>query len=286
MLPSLVDTHIHIWDLEKVSYPWLKGNTTILNRTYAIEELADLHKEQGVGAGILVQASNNYEDTDLMLSVTAETDWLQGVVGWLPLLDPKATAEGIEKYKSNPYFKGIRHLIHDEPDAQWLLQPNVQESLKLVAEAGLTYDIVGVNNQHLECAIKTASAIPNLKLVIDHLNQPPIGTPKAYKAWQDLIKVYAALPNAYAKISGLGLTAKSNGFEKWHSLNIEEPIEFVLQTFGSERCMFGSDWPVALLAGGYNFTLQQYHKAFSKVCTSESDLSNVYMLTAHKFYSF
>jgi L-fuconolactonase len=153
---DLIDTHVHIWDLEKVDYPWLKGNQSILNRSYHIEELAPQLSTASVTKGILVQAANSFEDTNAMLTVANQQDWIQGVVGWLPLLDPTASYQALQSYALNPYFKGVRHLIHDEPNSAWLLQPTVIESLHILAKYNLSYDLVGINHDHIKTALAVA----------------------------------------------------------------------------------------------------------------------------------
>jgi L-fuconolactonase len=160
MTKRIVDTHIHTWNLEGAAYPWLKNNTTILNKTYAIAELSPLVHNANVTEGVLVQAANNFEDTDMMLATAAQTAWIAGVVGWLPLADPEETDRILnKKYLSNEYFKGCRHLIHNETDTQWLLQEKVMESLKILAGYHIPYDIVGINIAHLETAIQVAERL-------------------------------------------------------------------------------------------------------------------------------
>src|SRR5579872_433492 len=144
MAIHVIDTHIHVWDLEKVEYPWLSGNVSILNRTYALEELEAERKAAGVSAGILVQAANSVEDTDWMLKTPEAHPWIRGIVGWLPLQDPEATGRLLEeRYRPGGLLKGVRHLIHDEADPRWLLRDGVLESLGLLAERGVPYDVVG-----------------------------------------------------------------------------------------------------------------------------------------------
>src|SRR3954470_4029678 len=133
MARRIIDTHVHIWNFEKAAYEWLRNDTSILNRNYDIQELDEERVEAGVTGGVLVQAANNAADTEWMLTVAERTDWIMGVVGWLPLKDPRATMKVLEKYRANRYFKGVRHLIHDEPDARWLLQDEVMESLHILA---------------------------------------------------------------------------------------------------------------------------------------------------------
>ena len=279
----LADTHVHIWDFSKASYSWLDGNTSILNRTYSIDEIAADRKTATVTHGVLVQAANNTQDTDWMLHVAAHTNWIAAVVGWVPLTNPDATANALEHYKSNPYFKGVRHLIHDEPDAQWLLQPTVLESLQLLADAGIPYDVVGILPAHIRTALQVAEKVPQLKLIFDHLNQPPIATADRFGEWGELMQEAAQHPNFYAKISGLGTTAQAGN--AWTNATIEPYVSFALQQFGVKRCMLGGDWPVSLLAGSYTYSWQQYHKLLQSLLTPEEQHMVKYA-NAADFYQF
>lgn len=263
MTEHIVDTHIHVWDLERIEYAWLKNDTSILNKTYSIEQLTpDIYKAN-VTDGILVQAANNFEDTDMMLEVADRTDWIKGVVGWLPLIDPVAMERSLtDKYLKNNYYKGCRHLIHNEVDTQWLLHDKVIESLKILAAHHLTYDIVGVNADHLQAAIKVAEKIPDLKMVFDHLNQPPIASKEKFGRWGELMKEAAQHNNLYAKISGLGTTA-GNG-NNWAKDDLKPYVMYALELFGTDRCFCGGDWPVALLAGPYEKAWQAYRQIFTE----------------------
>lgn len=204
---KIIDTHIHIWDFEKAEYAWLENDTSILKQPYQLKDLEDKREAAGVSEGILVQAANNFEDTNWMLENAAAHDWIKGVVGWLPLMDPSATARALEdRYLSNGYFKGVRHLIHDEPDPKWLLQPAVLESLQLLADHHLTYDLVGVLPAHIDTALKVAEKVPELKMVFDHLNQPPIQEGLHFGAWGNKMREAAEHPMFHVKISGMGTT--------------------------------------------------------------------------------
>jgi L-fuconolactonase len=130
----IADTHVHVWDLGRARYPWLDGDDSILNRTWRIGELESYRKTAGVTTGVLVQASGNLEDTELMLETARDTDWIGGVVAWLPLMDTRETLHLLEeRFLAEEYFKGVRHQIHDERDPRWLLQAPVVDSLKLLA---------------------------------------------------------------------------------------------------------------------------------------------------------
>lgn len=281
-MQKIIDTHIHVWNFDKAVYPWLDGNTTILNRTYGIEEIESERKQTGIAEGVLVQASNNGEDTDWMLEVAANTGWIKGVVGWLPLLDTTATSNALDKYSSNNYFKGVRHLIHDEADPTWLLQPAVIDSLKILAERNITYDVVGVLPQHIETVLKVAEKIPALKMVFDHLNQPPMKTNERFGAWGNLMKTASQHKNFHAKISGLG-TATANP-DNWAIEDIKPYVSFILEHFGTDRCFCGGDWPVSLLAGSYSNTWNKYKQVINDlVDANESD--KIFYSNAGQFYN-
>jgi L-fuconolactonase len=276
---KIIDTHIHIWDFAQAEYSWLKGDTSILNRSYAIAELEPARQQAGITEGILVQAANNYEDTDWMLAVAHATPWVKGVVGWLPLQDPAATAEKLVVYKTNTYFKGVRHLIHDEPDARWLLQPAVLESLQILADNHITYDVVGILTEHIEVVLEVAAKVPNLKMVFDHLNQPPIRSKQRFGVWGSLMQQAAQHPNLFVKISGLGTCAGKS----WQQQDLAPYIGFVLEHFGTHRCFCGGDWPVSLLGGEYT----AIWKAYKDIVTQQAGAAaeNIFYHNAHQFYN-
>jgi L-fuconolactonase len=282
-MPRIIDTHIHIWDFAKADYPWLKGDTSILNRTYTIQEIETERKAAGITDGIMVQASCNLDDTSLMLEVAIENDWIQGVVCWLPLMDTEQTGRILEDdFLPNRYFAGVRHLIHDEPDANWLLQPAVIESLKLLAKYNKSYDVVGVKPEHIETVLKVSALVPELKMVFDHLNAPPISSGEKYGRWGELIKEAAQNKNFYAKISGLG-TAGGN-FEGRTAEHIKPYVAFALEQFGTNRCFCGGDWPVSALANTYSKTWQ-ITKGIIEDLLNKEDQQKVYFENSNSFYN-
>jgi L-fuconolactonase len=279
---EMIDAHVHVWNFEKAEYAWLKNDTSILNRNYDISALNAELPKAGVTGGVLVQAANNFEDTNWMLQVADTNGWIKGVVGWLPLLEPSFTAAALKEYSGNRYFKGVRHLIHDEPDPKWLLQPTVIQSLSLLAEYDVPYDVVGVTTEHLRAALEVAAKVPKLRLVLDHLNQPPIAAGEQFGEWGELMKEAAQHENFYVKISGLGVTAKKGS--AWTAGDIQPYVEFVLQHFGENRCCCGGDWPVSLLAGDYSYTWQQYKTVLSGLL-NEPALEKVLSANAVRIYN-
>lgn len=247
---SIIDTHVHVWDLEAARYAWLEGSTSILNRTYRLEEIQVERVSAGVTGGVLVQAENHLEDTEHMLRVARASGWIGGVVGWLPLTDPAQTARLLtDIYLHEPLFKGVRHLIHGEPDPKWLLQPEVLESLSILTAHDIPYDLVGVLPAHIETALIVAERVPGLRMVFDHINQPPIASGERYGRWGDLMKAAAQHPCFHVKISGLGIAG--GDFKGRRPEDILPYVAFAVEHFGPARCFCGGDWPVSLLAMGY-----------------------------------
>lgn len=280
---KIIDTHVHVWDLRRAEYPWLQGDTSLLKRSWTIEKLETERKEAGITSGVLVQASGNVEDTDLMLETAYNTEWIQGVVCWLPLKNTGATQLLLDKkYLKEKYFKGVRHRIHDENDPQWLLQPAVIESLKLLAAHNIPYDVVAVLPDHIETALNVAEQVPDLRMVFDHLSQPPIATKEKFGKWGELMKAAAGHKNFHAKISGLG-TASGN-FQDRTEDDIKPYVEFALEQFGIDRCFCGGDWPVSLLFTNYSNTWKIYRNILSQL-VNEDEQEKIFYTNAQRFYN-
>ena len=283
MKKMIIDTHIHIWNLEKVRYEWLDGDTSILNRTYMFEELLPEMDASPVASGILVQAANNLEDTDLMLNTVRRHQEITGIVGWLPLMKPDKVHTLLkERFLQTPYFKGVRHLIHNESDTKWLLQSEVIESLSILASNNIPFDVVGINDDHLRTAIAVGEKLPSLRMVLDHLNQPPVKSGERFGTWGALMKEIATNANVYAKISGLG-TASGNP-AGWTAADISPCIAYVLDVFGTDRCFCGGDWPVSTLAGSYTKHWEKYTQVIDALLNSE-EAENLYYNNASRFYN-
>jgi L-fuconolactonase len=198
------------------------------------------------------------------------------------LFDHDATGKALEVYLANPWFKGVRHLIHNEPDETWLLQAPVLESLSILAKHNVPYDLVGIKTAHIETALKVAEKVPGLRMVFDHLNQPPVSAGIALGNWGELMREAAGNANMYAKISGLG-TASGN-FTGWTARDLEPSIEFILNHFTVDRCFCGGDWPVSLLAGSYSKTWLAY-RGLLDVLADQTANEKILCLNAERFYN-
>lgn len=277
---NLIDAHQHFWNLEKVAYPWLKPEHGVLNRTFTPEELEPQLLAAGISGTVLVQAANGFEDTRSMLEQAQKHDWIKAVVGWIPLTEPEIATRALEIFGVHPKFKGVRHLIHDEPDADYLLKPEVLATLEILAERGFTFDVVSVLPRHLELVTVVAAKIPKLKMVVDHLSKPPIKT-GGWQPWADLLKAAGQFENVYAKISGLNTAAD---WENWNASHLEPYVDFAFQCFGAERLMFGSDYPVAILAGDYAQVWQETNVLLEKLAPDQK--TQILGGTAASFYGF
>lgn len=281
-MEASIDTHVHIWDLERGQYEWLKGDASILNQSYSFEAFLPSLKAANVTQCILVQADNTLDDTERMLEVARTYAQVVGVVGWLPLMNPEQTLSLLEEqYFQEPYFKGVRHLIHNEPDPKWLLQDSVMKSLAILSKHKIPFDVVGTTCEHLETVLEVANQLPELQMVLDHLNQPPIATKERFGKWGELMKEAAQHPSIHAKISGLGTATGKLG--TWTAEDIKPYILYALEEFGHDRCFCGGDWPVSLLAGSYTHTWDAYQGILKEVL-SASALRKVLRGNAQSFY--
>ena len=261
-----VDTHQHFWNLDKVAYPWLTLDFGPIYRNFSPDELALQLAAAGVDKTVIVQSMNSYADTDSMLAIAEAYDWVAGVVGWLPIHDPAETAKKLEEYEKNRYFKGIRHLIHEETNPDWVVQKQVIEGLNILADRGLTFDVVAVFPNHLKHVPTLAESVPNLKMAIDHLAKPPLGD--ADRAiWREQLAAAAESQNVFAKVSGLNTVTAD--FENWSYEDIKPLVDFAIETFGADRLMFGSDWPVATLAGDYAKVWNETNKCLADLSAEE-----------------
>lgn len=274
----VIDAHQHFWNLEKLSYPWLTPDLTPIYRTFEPPDLEPLLRAAGVDRTVLVQAANSYEDTDAMLARADAYPWIAAVVGWVPLNRPDEAAAAVERYRAHRAFAGVRHLIHDDPDPDWVVQDSVIEGLRILAAADLTFDLVGVLPRHLEHVVTLAERVPGLRIVIDHLNKPLIKD-GGWEPWATLLARAAEPPAVYAKISGLNTAADR---EQWTAADLRPYVEHAIEVFGPRRLMFGSDWPVANLAGDYAKVWRETNAVLADL--AEPDRAAVFGGTARDFY--
>jgi L-fuconolactonase len=209
---------------------------------------ADLHKEMiaaGISGSVAVQARQTVEETRWLLELAGQNDFMKGVVGWVPLADPKVGAV-IEKFAVNRKLRGVRHVLQDEPDENHILREDFNRGIRELAHYNLTYDIL-IFERHLPQTIQFVDKYPNQKFVVDHLAKPRVKY-KAISPWREHMHELAKRQNVYCKISGLATEADHR---KWTEEQLQPYMDTVIEAFSPRRVMFGSDWPVCLLAIGY-----------------------------------
>jgi L-fuconolactonase len=225
-----------------------------------------------VDRSVLVQSANSSADTESMLRHAAAHDWVGAVVGWVPLERPGDAANVLDRsYLTDPWFRGVRHLNHDEPDPDWLIRPAVRDGLKVLEERALVFEVVPVYPLHLRHVPALARACPNLTIVIDHLAKPPILTGNL-SGWKAELRAAAEFPNVHAKVSGLNTAAD---WQTWTAADLLEPVGFALEVFGASRLMYGSDWPVATLAGDYAKVWRETNTVLDVLGVSAADRSAI-----------
>jgi L-fucono-1,5-lactonase len=274
--PIRIDAHQHLWDIESGRYAWPTPADGAIYRTFTAEEFEPELLGARMDASVLVQTVNTLDDTDAMLATADRHDYVAAVVGWVPLADPRSAARALD-VRPHPRLRGIRHLIHHEPDAGWLLRDDVGDGLRVVAERGLTFDVVAVFPRHLALLPIIADRHPDLTLVIDHLAKPPFRS-NGWTHWREQLRGAAARPNIFAKLSGLD-TAAGPG---WSDAEIGPAVDMAIEAFGPARLMFGSDWPVCRQVSTYQEVVDAIERTIAALTPSEG--ADVMGATAARAY--
>lgn len=242
----IIDSHHHFWDPSRRDYPWMGDELAAIRRPYGPNELRPLLVDNGVDKTILVQTISSIDETREFLELSAANDFIAGVVGWIDLTSA-AVEQTIASLVSD-LLVGIRHQVHDEPDPNWLLRDDVQAAISAVGHAGLVYDLL-VRDRELPAALVTVRRHPDVSFVIDHAAKPRIAGGMWDTQWEAAFAPFSDERNVTCKLSGLVTEAE------WRSWTVDEIAPYVRRVvgwFGRERCMFGSDWPVCLLAADYS----------------------------------
>jgi L-fuconolactonase len=243
----IVDAHHHFWDPTRRKYPWLAGDEFApIRRPYGPGELRPLLEDNGVDRTILVQTISSIDETREFLETAAVVDFIGGVVGWVDLTSP-GVDDTLASLVSD-LLVGIRHQVQGEPDPRWLLRDDVQRGIAAVGEAGLVYDLL-VRARELPAALETVRRQPEVSFVIDHAAKPRITGASWDTEWEERLAPFSDEANVACKLSGLVTEAR---WRSWTVEDLEPYVRRVVGWFGPERCIFGSDWPVCLLAAAYD----------------------------------
>jgi L-fuconolactonase len=274
----VIDCHHHFQDRAKypAAFPPVVGNR--LDRDFGDADLRPALAECGIDKTILVQLLNDVGETEYCLDLQNKLGYVAGVVGWVPLANPKSCKETLKRIAGRGKLVGIRHLIAYEPDPRWLLQPAVLESLSLLAEAGLVFEGIPVNDAQFESLLTMTRLLPDLKVVLNHMGNPPVPE-NGWEPWATQIARAAELPNMSVKLSvGLALVVRWS----WSTPALRKYADHVIELFGPDRVMAGSNWPVILLGA----TFQQAWRGIEDLIAGLSDAERRWILghTARRIY--
>ena len=273
-----IDSHQHYWNLKKCDFYWDSPKLpSVLRGPYGPSDLAPWLKKHRIGKTVVVQATDNAAETDFLWEMARNESTIAGVVGWLDL-DSLSFPQQFERYCKNRKFIGIRPMLQDRPDDDAILRPQVIASLKLLAERDFPFDIL-VYARQLPYILKMLDRIPKLRAVVDHSAKPVIRERKP-QPWKKHMAEVASHPNVYCKLSGMITEAD---LKTWTVDDLRPYVEHVVECFGLNRVMFGSDWPVCLLAGNYDRVidaLQQILKPHLNAATERA----VFGGNASRFY--
>jgi L-fuconolactonase len=240
----IVDAHQHFWDPARGDYGWLKPDNPI-HRVFGTNDLRPLLVQTGVDATILVQAAPTAAESDYMLGIARKTPWVLGVVGWIDLESADAVDE-VRRRATDPLFLGVRPMLQDLPDPGWILQRKLDPALNAIAAEGLVFDALILTHQ-LAAIAELATRHPQLSIVLDHAAKPQLGDAEATAVWARGIEALAVLPNVTCKVSGLLTELQPGGSTD----DVARAVGVLFDTFGANRLLWGSDWPVLTLSNGF-----------------------------------
>lgn len=271
-----IDAHQHFWHYTPQEYGWIGPNMTILQKDHLPDDLAPLLAAAGIEGSVAVQARQTLEETRWLLELADQYPFIQGVVGWVDLRSPDLP-EQLERFCTHPKFRGVRHVVQDEPDDQFVLRQDFIRGISMLADFRLTYDIV-IFPRHLPVARELVERFPHQPFVLDHMAKPFIKEGKV-SPWDADIRRLAAYPNILCKISGMITEADWHG---WQPSDFQPYLDVVFEAFGPKRILFGSDWPVCTLAGTYANVVEIASGYAQQL--SEEEQADILGETARRFY--
>ena len=275
----IVDSHHHFWDrsLTQFDNSWQENDgLEKICKTFLPETLKPLIDSAGVDKTVFVQTQHNIEENHWVLGLAEQHDWIAGVVGWVDLASPDCESQ-IEEFKDHPKFVGVRHVVQDEPNDDFIVSDDVMRGLGLLAKHEVPYDLLFFV-KHLKHAVTVAEKFHNLKFVINHLAKPVIKEAKT-EGWIEHFQAAAKCPNVWCKISGMVTEAD---WENWKPADLKPYVDSALENFGAGRCMFGSDWPVCELAASYQQVFDAMVECIGGV--SESEKAKILGQNAIEYY--
>jgi L-fuconolactonase len=271
-----VDAHQHFWQYNPTEYGWIGPEMEILKKDCLPADLAPLLQAAGIRGTVAVQARQTLAETERLLELADRFPFIKGVVGWVDLRGPELRSQ-LERFCTHPKFRGVRHVVQDEPDDQFMLRQEFVNGIKLLAQFDLTYDIL-IFPKHLAAACELVRNFPHQPFVLDHIAKPFIKDGKI-APWDVDIRRLATFPNVFCKVSGMVTEAD---WQQWQPADFRPYLDVVFEAFGPRRIMFGSDWPVCTLAGTYAQVVKLISDYTGRL--SETEQADVWGETAVRFY--
>ncbi|MCG2460499.1 amidohydrolase family protein [Flavobacteriaceae bacterium F89] len=244
-----IDSHQHFWKYDPFKHQWIADNMSVIRKDFLPIDLKRVYGKHQIDGCVAVQVDQTVEENDFMLNLAEKNDFIKGVVGWVDLRSQKVDAV-LEAYGNTNKLKGFRHIVQGEPDPNFMLGPDFVRGISSLEKGGYTYDILVFPHQ-LGAALELVKKFPRQKFVIDHIAKPYIKD-GFFEGWAVLMKELAKHENVYCKLSGMITEAD---YKNWTPEQIHPYMYLILEAFGAERVMFGSDWPVCLVAGNYGEVL-------------------------------
>jgi L-fuconolactonase len=271
-----LDAHQHFWRYAPATHPWIDASMAALKRDFLPGDLESSLRAAGIDGCIAVQAQQSVAETEWLLELAHRHDFVRGVVGWVDLRAPHAAGE-LERLAADTRLRGVRHIAQDEPDDRFLLRGDVARGLAQLEPLGLTYDIL-VYARQLPAAVELVRRMPRQRFVLDHLGKPDIRG-GGFDAWRRDFRALAEAENVCCKLSGLVTEAE---WRSWKAADLIPYLDCALESFGAERLMIGSDWPVCLLAGSYGDVIAVVERWVERLSADERDA--ILGGTAARFY--
>jgi len=240
-----IDSHQHFWRYNRTEYDWMRDALANLQRDFLPPDLAPLLTATALDGTVAVQARQTLAETEWLLDLSDRFDFIKGVVGWVDLRSPHVDAQ-LDQVARHPKLRGIRHVVHDEPDDRFMLGADFLAGLNQLRGLGLTYDLL-LFPRHLPIAVEVVRRFPHQRFVLDHIAKPPIKDHRI-GAWENDLRELAGFDNVFCKVSGMVTEAD---WQHWQPSDFEPYLDIVFDAFGVERLMFGSDWPVCTIAADY-----------------------------------
>jgi L-fuconolactonase len=260
-----IDAHQHFWQYDPAEYAWISDGMTGLKRDFLPPDLKPLLDAAGLSGCVAVQARQSLEETRWLLDLARRYDYVRGVVGWVDLCAPDVERQ-LEAFAASPRFAGVRHVVQDEPDDRFLLRADFRRGIAALARFNLAYDVL-IYPRQLPAAIEFVRQFPNQRFVLDHIAKPPIAD-GVLEPWATQVRALARHANVCCKLSGMVTEA---GWKQWEADDFRSYLDVILEAFGPERLMIGSDWPVCTLSADYDAVMQLVTTFVAALSPAEQD---------------